>query len=94
MRRCSCLRFLTEPGAEPVQAAAWEAARYLELRGLVQKALTEAQSENLPLAQRVFAIRALQGGRFASVGSVLTPCSGFAKHHSFKDCCGRGLGRF
>lgn len=58
--------------AEPVQAAAWEAARYLELRGLVQRALTEAQSENMPVGQRVFAIRALQGGHFASVGPVLS----------------------
>jgi len=37
----------------------------------MQKALTEAQEENLPLAQRVFAIRALQGGSFASAGPVL-----------------------
>jgi putative heme-binding domain-containing protein len=57
--------------SEPVQAAAWEAARYLELRGLMQRALTEAQAENLPLAQRVFAVRALQGGNFASVSPVL-----------------------
>jgi putative membrane-bound dehydrogenase-like protein len=66
----SLSKFL-KSSAEPVQAAAWEAARYLELRSLVQRALTEAQSEDLPLAQRVFAIRALQGGRFASVGPVL-----------------------
>jgi putative membrane-bound dehydrogenase-like protein len=77
------VRSLTVPGAEsslsafmkstaePVQAAAWEAARYLELRGLMQKALTEAQSEDLALAQRVFAIRALQGGSFATVSPVL-----------------------
>jgi putative membrane-bound dehydrogenase-like protein len=58
-------------GSESVQAAAWEAARYLELRGLVQKALKEAQAENLPFVQRVFAVRALQGGNFASVSPVL-----------------------
>jgi len=57
--------------SEPVQAAAWEAARHLELRGLIQKALTEAQAGDLPQAQRVFAIRALQGGNFASVSPVL-----------------------
>jgi putative membrane-bound dehydrogenase-like protein len=67
----SLSKFLKSP-AETVQAAAWEAARYLELRSLVHKALKEAQSENLPLAQRVFAVRALQGGRFASAGPVLS----------------------
>jgi len=66
----SLSRFL-KSSSELVQAAAWEAARYLELRSLMQKALTEAQEENLPLAQRVFAIRALQGGSFASAGPVL-----------------------
>ena len=67
----SSLSVFLKSKSEPVQAAAWEAARHLELRGLMQKALTEAQSENLPLAQRVFAIRALQGGSFASVSPVL-----------------------
>jgi putative membrane-bound dehydrogenase-like protein len=57
--------------SEPIQAAAWEAARHLELRGLMEQALTEAQAENFPLAQRVFAVRALQGGNFASVSPVL-----------------------
>jgi len=66
----SLSRFL-KSSSKPVQAAAWEAARYLELRGLMQKALTEAQSETLPSAQRVFAVHALQGGNFASVSSVL-----------------------
>ncbi|MCI0421951.1 MAG: c-type cytochrome [Acidobacteria bacterium] len=66
----SLSKFL-KSASEPVQAAAWETARYLELRGLMQKALTEAQTENLPLPQRVFAVRALQGGNFASVGPVL-----------------------
>jgi putative membrane-bound dehydrogenase-like protein len=66
----SLSKFLTSR-SEPVQAAAWETARYLDLRGLMQKALTEAQSENLPLAQRVFAIRALQGGNFALVSPAL-----------------------
>lgn len=66
----SLSRFL-KSASEPVQAAAWETARYLELRGLMQKALTEAQSQNFPLAQRAFAVRALQGGELASVGPVL-----------------------
>jgi putative membrane-bound dehydrogenase-like protein len=66
----SLSRFLKST-TEPVQVAAWETTRYLELRGLVQRALTEVQSEGLPLAQRVFAIRALQGGDFASVSPAL-----------------------
>ena len=67
----SSLSVFLKSKSEPVQTAAWEAARHLELRGLMQKALTEAQSENLPMAQRVFAIRALQGGNFATVSPVL-----------------------
>jgi len=67
----SSLSAFMKSTSEPVQAAAWEAARYLELRGLMQKALTEAQAESLPLAQRVFAIRVLQGGSFATVSPVL-----------------------
>ncbi len=57
--------------SEALQAAAWEAARHLELPGLIQKALAEAQTESVPLAQRVLAIRALQGGNVASVIPLL-----------------------
>src|SRR5207249_4276775 len=79
----SLSRFLQSP-SEPVQAAAWETAHYLELRGLMQKALTEAQSDNLPLPKRVLAVRALQGGNFASVNPVLrrildSPCTALLK---------------
>ncbi len=67
----SSLSVFLKSKSEPVQTAAWEAARHLELRGLMQKALTETQLESLPMAQRVFAIRALQGGNFATVSPVL-----------------------
>ncbi|MBM3804259.1 MAG: c-type cytochrome [Acidimicrobiia bacterium] len=63
-------RFLNS-SKEPVQAAAWEVARHLRLGDLTRKALAEALSEPLPLARRTFAIRALQGGSFEAVSSVL-----------------------
>ncbi|HEX2523521.1 MAG TPA: HEAT repeat domain-containing protein, partial [Terriglobia bacterium] len=67
----SSLSVFLKNQSDPVQAAAWQAARHLELRSLMKKALTEAQSEDLPMAQRVFAVRALQGGNFATAGPVL-----------------------
>ncbi len=63
-------KFLQSP-SEKLQQAAWEAARYFELRALVQKAIGDALAANLPLDRRVVAIRALRGGAFSSVGPVL-----------------------
>ncbi len=56
---------------ETVQKAAWETARFFELKGLVQKALAESQNAALPVKTRVTAVRALRGGQFAAVSPVL-----------------------
>ncbi|MEX2262443.1 MAG: PVC-type heme-binding CxxCH protein [Bryobacteraceae bacterium] len=81
--RLGAAKALTAPGAEaalarflnsasqPVQNAAWEAARFFELRELVQKAAGDARNTGLPLERRVFAIRALRGGRFPVSAPVL-----------------------
>lgn len=57
--------------SEAVQKAAWETARFFELKGLVQKALADAQDTSLPAKNRVTAIRALRGGQFAAVSPIL-----------------------
>ncbi len=56
---------------EAVQKSAWETARFFELKGLVQKALADAQNDALPVKTRVTAVRALRGGQFAAVSPVL-----------------------
>ncbi len=56
---------------ETLQKAAWETARFFELKGLMQKALTDAQNASLPVKTRVTAIRALRGGQFAIASPVL-----------------------
>ncbi len=56
---------------EALQKATWETARFFELKGLVQKALADAQNASLPEKTRVTAIRALRGGQFAAVSPVL-----------------------
>ncbi len=56
---------------EALQKAAWETARFFELKGLVQKALADAQNTGLPVKTRVTAIRALRGGQFGVVSPVL-----------------------
>lgn len=62
--------FLTNPN-DKVQAAAWDLARYFELRALVAKALTDATNAALPVNKRVIAVRALRGGQFAAVEPIL-----------------------
>jgi putative heme-binding domain-containing protein len=66
----SLLPFLNS-GDEAVQKAAWETARFFELRQLVQKALADAQNASLPAKQRGTAIRALRGGQFPAVAPAL-----------------------
>lgn len=56
---------------EAVQRAAWETARFLELRALVQKAMADAQNTALPAKQRLIAVRALRGGQYAAVAPIL-----------------------
>jgi putative membrane-bound dehydrogenase-like protein len=62
--------FLTNPN-DKVQAAAWDLARYFELRALVAKATTDATNTALPVSKRVIAVRALRGGQFAAVQPML-----------------------
>ncbi|MGE0126564.1 MAG: PVC-type heme-binding CxxCH protein [Blastocatellales bacterium] len=66
----SLLPFLNNEN-EAVQKAAWETARFFELRALVQKAVTDAQNTGLSSKQRALAIRALRGGQFSSVAPIL-----------------------
>ncbi|MBS1787004.1 MAG: c-type cytochrome [Acidobacteria bacterium] len=56
---------------EALQKAAWETARFFELKGLVKKAMADAQNASLPEKTRVTAVRALRGGQFAAVSPVL-----------------------
>ena len=63
-------KLLANP-SEPVQQAAWEASRYFELTGLLNRASKEAADANLPLPRRVLAIRALRGGRFDATAPIL-----------------------
>lgn len=57
---------------DKVQAAAWDLARYFELRALVTKATSDATNTALPLPKRVVAVRALRGGQFAAVQPILS----------------------
>ena len=56
---------------EAVNKAAWETARFFALKGLIDKALADLAKADLPLKQKVSAIRALRGGQFATVAPVL-----------------------
>ncbi len=67
----AALSRLTNGGKEETQSAAWEVARYFELHGLLSKAADEAKSSDVTPALRVAAIRALSGGRFATVAPAL-----------------------
>lgn len=58
-------------GDEEVQIAAWGVARYLDLHALWPKAAMEAKQPNLAPSLRAAAIRALQGGHFATAEPVL-----------------------
>jgi putative membrane-bound dehydrogenase-like protein len=66
----SLARFLSS-GSEPVQRAAWEAARHFELSSLIERARRDALSGELAPDLRVRAVRALRGGRYDSVAPVL-----------------------
>ncbi|MGH9837524.1 MAG: PVC-type heme-binding CxxCH protein [Blastocatellia bacterium] len=62
--------FLNNAG-ESVRKIAWEAARFFELKGIVRKAMSDAQNPGLAAAERTIAVRALRGGQFASVAPIL-----------------------
>ncbi|MDX2032685.1 MAG: HEAT repeat domain-containing protein [Blastocatellia bacterium] len=62
--------FLNSP-SEELQKTAWDAARYFELRAILQRAVGDSQNASLPAAKRVTAVRALRGGQFAAVAPIL-----------------------
>lgn len=57
--------------SEPVRNAAWEVARYFELKELVAKAMKDAAEPSTPLAVRVRAVRALRGGDLGKVAPIV-----------------------
>jgi putative membrane-bound dehydrogenase-like protein len=60
-----------ESNSAAVQTAAWDVARHLELKALLARAEQDAQKKDLPLKTRITAIRALRGGRYATVAPIL-----------------------
>jgi len=66
----SLARYL-ESKSPAVQTAAWDVARHLELKALLARAVQDAQSKDVPQRTRITAIRALRGGRYATVGPIL-----------------------
>ena len=64
------LPFLNNPN-EAVSKAAWESARFFELKGLIDKALSDLAKADVDPKKKVSAIRALRGGNFATVAPVL-----------------------
>ncbi len=63
-------RFLGH-SSEDVQKAAWEVARFLELRDLLRRAADAALSGSLAVARRVAAVGAMRGGRWSEAAPVL-----------------------
>jgi putative heme-binding domain-containing protein len=76
-------RGLRVPAAEPVlcrslkssspevQTAAWEAARFFDLPGLIQAMRADALAGNLPVERRVLAVRALRGAGYSTAAPLL-----------------------
>ena len=62
--------YLNSPN-ENINKAAWETARFFELKGLIDKALADLAKADLDPKKKVSAIRALRGGNFAAVAPVL-----------------------
>ncbi len=56
---------------ENVSKAAWESARFFELKGLIDKAMRDLAKADLDPKKKVSAIRALRGGQFAAVAPML-----------------------
>lgn len=56
---------------DAVSKAAWEVARFFELKGLMDRALADLAKADLDAKKKVPAIRALRGGQFAVVAPVL-----------------------
>ncbi len=58
-------------GNEIVSKTAWDIARFFELKGLIDKALSDLAKADVDPKKKVSAIRALRGGNFATVAPVL-----------------------
>lgn len=56
---------------ENINKAAWETARFFELKGLIDKALADLAKADLDPKKKVSALRALRGGTFAAVAPTL-----------------------
>jgi putative membrane-bound dehydrogenase-like protein len=56
---------------ENVSKAAWESARFFELKGLIDKAMSDLAKADLDPKKKILAVRALRGGNFSSVAPVL-----------------------
>ena len=76
----AALKKQIDSGSQPAQKAAWEASRFFQADGLVQRAVKDADNATLPEGNRLTAVRALRGGRFDVVAPVLdgmlTPLAG------------------
>ncbi|MBI1788688.1 MAG: c-type cytochrome [Acidobacteria bacterium] len=64
------VRLLDSP-SEPVQKAAWEVARYFELRAVVAKAARDALDAAIGVNRRIRSVGALRGGQYAESSAVL-----------------------
>ncbi len=58
-------------GNDATSKIAWDIARFFELKGLIDKAMSDLAKADLDPKKKVSAIRALRGGNFATVAPVL-----------------------
>lgn len=56
---------------QPVQTAAWEAARYFDMESVIRQATKDAVTPGVPKDKQILAIRALRGGHFNAVAPTL-----------------------
>jgi putative membrane-bound dehydrogenase-like protein len=56
---------------QPVQTAAWEAARYFDIESVIRQATKDAVTPGVPKDKQILAIRALRGGHFNTVAPTL-----------------------
>ena len=85
---------LIKSGNEPVQTAAMDAARYFDFETLVRAAARDALDTSLPAYKRIAAVRALQGGRFDTVGPALDQILGVLSLPDVESAAIDSLGTF
>ncbi len=56
---------------DAVSKAAWESARFFELKGLIDKAMSDLAKTDVDPKKKVLAIRALRGGQYSKVAPML-----------------------